>query len=138
MEQHPIQNDARRRRRQQQLGPDAVCVLCGEAQWETLIPVRRSLLEAHHVAGLANDATVTVAFCRNCHAKLTEQLRQCGASMEPPETILDKVVAMVRAVGALLVTLGNTLVELADKVAKCLLGLDRTCPTWRTCPEAAA
>src|SRR4051812_6665246 len=99
-EQNPIRNDARRASRERKLGHAATCMLCGEAQWESLVTAPKSLLEAHHVVGNANDVELTVPLCRNCHAKLTEQLRQNGTSMEQPRTILDRIVAILRGLAA--------------------------------------
>lgn len=69
---------ARRASRRSKLGPDPRCHQCGVADPALL------MLEEHHVAGRANDATLTVTNCRNCHAENTERLRVGGVSMEPP------------------------------------------------------
>lgn len=117
-ENQPIQNDSRRRARQKRLGPDAVCVLCLQPQLETLIPAERSLLEAHHVLGREHNGKVTVPLCRNCHAIVTEQLQQVGASMEKADTLLDRLVAMLRALGAFCRLLGDALIALAQELAQ--------------------
>jgi hypothetical protein len=132
----PINNDARRTTRAQKLGADAVCVRCGEPQWETLIPGNRSLLEAHHLVGKANDADLTVPLCRNCHAILTEKLRQVGASMNNPLTLLDRIVAILRCIGAFLGSIGNKFLQWADQLTRFMAALDRNVAHWRTMPEA--
>jgi hypothetical protein len=136
-EHDPIRNDARRIARQSKLGTEAACVHCGEAQWETLIPTPKSLLEAHHVVGHANDAELTVPLCRNCHAKLTEQLRQNGTSMGKPQTLLDRIVAILRGLAAFFRTLADKLSGWAEAVLRFIDGLDRIAPEWREMPEAA-
>lgn len=138
MKEHdPIRNDARRANRQRRLGDDACCLNCGEAQMVTLVPTAKSLLEAHHVVGKANDAELTVPLCRNCHAKLTESLRETGASMAPPKTLLDRLVAVLRALAAFFRMLGEKCSEWAEKLAAFIRALDRHCAEWRTMPEAS-
>ena len=63
----PMDGPRRRHRIQQRLGPDARCVMCGETAG--LMPVRRSILEQHHVAGEAHEPELTIVVCRNCHAE---------------------------------------------------------------------
>lgn len=135
-ENDPIKNEARRARRQAQLGADAVCILCGETQWEALTTIRRSLLERHHVVGKVNDAQLLVPICRNCHGVVTEDLRRVGASMDAPRTVMDKIVAVLRALGAMLVRIGESLLEWADELDALKRGLDREYPEWSSMPEA--
>ena len=47
-----------------------------------LRPVTRRFLEEHYLVGRANDATLTLALCFNCHALATEGLLQAGVSMK--------------------------------------------------------
>lgn len=117
-EDQPIQNDARRTARRKKLGPDAVCILCGQPQLETLVPVARSLLEAHHVLGKEHNGKVTVPLCRNCHAIVTEKLQQVGASMERADALPDRIVAMLRALGAFLLLLGEAVLNLALELSQ--------------------
>ena len=135
-EYDPIHDDARRTSRAKKLGPNAVCVRCGEPQWETLVPGNRSLLEAHHLVGRVNDADLTVPLCRNCHAILTEKLRQVGASMSKPLTLLDRIVAVLRCIGAFLGLIGAKLLQLADRLSRFMAALDKSAPEWRTMAEA--
>lgn len=92
----PIGSAIRRTRRDERLGEGPrVCLLCGYAELEALIPVTlgwlrdhgisdlQRLLEDHHVYGKAHDPEFVVPLCRNCHAEVTEGLRQEGVSMLP-------------------------------------------------------
>jgi hypothetical protein len=93
-------------------------------------------LEAHHVVGKANDASLTIPLCRNCHAKLTEELQRLGASMDHPPTLLDRVVAILRSLAAFFRTLAEKLSEWAEAVVRFIAALDDKDPTWRDMPEA--
>ena len=115
-EKNPIQNDARRKAREKALGPNARCLRCGESQWETLVPVRKTLLEAHHIVGKANDATLTVALCRNCHAIQTERLRQSGVSMDAPTSPVERYAATLRGLAVLFTDLAPRLHAMADEL----------------------
>ena len=120
MEYEPLQNDVRKTRRRRRLGANAVCILCGETAPETLRLVSRSLLEGHHVLGVSNDPNLRVPVCRNCHAKTTEAMRAAGVDLRhiPPRTILEVIVSILRALGAL------------------IRALDSRYPQWRELPEA--
>lgn len=135
-EQHPIQNDARRAQRRDQLPPNAACALCGEGAWEALTPVTAAWLEEHHVVNVANDAALTAAVCLNCHRKLTEDSRRVGASTAAPPTFLHRLIAMLRGLGAFLVRAGETLIDLAERLWALIRGLDARDPSWRAMPEA--
>ena len=137
MEQDPIQNDARRARRVAQLGERPACTLCGCPEFDALLPVKRRLLERHHLAGRNHDPHLTVALCRNCHARLTEQLRRSGADMEKQSTLLERIVAVLRAVGTALKAVGEALIQWAEKLARLAVGLDARWPEWRDMPEVA-
>lgn len=136
MELDPIQTDARRTARREKLGSDACCVLCGESQWESLTKVKRSLLEAHHVVARANDEKLTAVLCRNCHGKLHESMRQVGASTDQPQTLLDRLIAILRGLATFFQHLGELLLDLALRLPRFIAALDREFPTWRAMPEA--
>jgi len=60
------QAEARRERKRQRLGSaNPACAICGYNRIA-------SLVEAHHVAGGANDARLVVALCRNHHGELSD------------------------------------------------------------------
>ena len=136
MEQNPIKNDARRKAREEQLGPNRSCLLCPETDFSTLTRGSRSLLEAHHVVGEANDPDTTVLLCLNCHRKQTERLRSNGTSMRPPRTLLDQIVAILRGLAAFFRMLSEKLTEWATKQGKLVTALDANHPSWRNLPEA--
>src|SRR4051812_43689105 len=108
MEPSPIQNDARKARRSRQLGANAACVRCGLTTQEALIPTKRSLLEAHHVAVQAHDDALTVPLCRNCHAIVTEAQRDAGVDFRPQPTILHRIAAALASLGVFFLGLGGT------------------------------
>ena len=137
-ELHDINTERRRARRSARIGPDARCVLCHAANPELLIRVKRTILEAHHIVGLANDVTATVILCRNCHAKVTEKQREFGASFEVPESLLDKAISVLRHLAALFYVVADMMRVLADQLVALLSGLSKRYPDWQAMPEAAA
>lgn len=131
MEQNPIQNDARKTRRKRAIGEDGMCLLCGYTDSSALIATAAKLLEDHHVAGRSNDPDLTVAICRNCHAEITEGIRQAGADMKPAPTILDKIITILRAAGEFLKGLGEAFQGWAQEIEEILKKLTEAFPTWR-------
>lgn len=81
MDADPARTAARRKRRLERLGPESACALCGESDPVVLIVVLRTLLQGHHVFGWKRDPKCTVILCRNCHAKVTEDLLKAGVPM---------------------------------------------------------
>src|SRR5512139_1072810 len=102
MEHDPILNDARKARRQQELGENAVCAFCGEPELSSLVRASQSVIDRHHVVGRAHDSELEIMLCRNCHAKETEALRDKGATMKPAATLLERLVAMFTALACFL------------------------------------
>jgi hypothetical protein len=80
MDRNPSATAARLMRRLKRLGPEPVCVLCGYSNPFGLIPVKRKVLEDHHVVLKVHDSRLIVPICRNCHAEITERLQQEGIS----------------------------------------------------------
>ena len=144
MEENAIQNATRRAKQKRRLGKDAECALCGFAEPEGLrrVPLSklnreaRRIIEQHHVVGRANDPELTIPLCLICHAKATEQLRSVGASMRPSRTFLEKLIAILKALGAFLKELGERFVRWANELAACVQALDAKYPAWREMPEA--
>ena len=134
----PIANETRRAKRERVLGDDAACVLCGLAKMESLIAVHRNVLEAHHIVGRANDEELTVPLCRNCHAEITEGYRDAGVPLNRPPTLLHKLAAILRALGAMLIALGQKCAAWAEALINLIQRLDSALPTWRNWAEAAA
>ena len=97
----PIGDDLRQVRRARRLGAGAVCVLCG-VENPVEPRVERSLLEAHHLGGVANDARLTVVVCRNCHARLTEAGRVDGVELDHDDDrpLLERLEAVLRGQAA--------------------------------------
>lgn len=131
MERNPIGNDARKARRARRLGPDAACVKCGVKTPEALTVVERTMLEEHHVAGRANDDALTVTLCLNCHRIATEGQNVAGVDFGPRETVLERLAAVLLAVGVFLCQLGEWLQEWARRLLNQIAGLDGYAPGWR-------
>jgi hypothetical protein len=128
----PITNVTRRGKREQILGDDPACILCGLANIDSLTLVQRSLLEAHHLVGRANDGELTAPLCRNCHAAVTEGYRDAGVPLNHPPTLLHKLAAILRGVGAMLTALGAKLSAWAESLIALIASLDAALPSWRT------
>jgi hypothetical protein len=129
----PVGDDARRARRERRLGPEAVCVVCGEESPELLTRVRRSVLERHHVAGEANDPDLTVVVCRNHHALLTEAQRVSGIKLcrAADRVSLERLEAVLRGLADFFVMLAYALREWADELGRTIRRLDEGWPGWR-------
>lgn len=136
MEADPIRNDARRRAHASRLGPNPVCVLCPEHRPAALIPVTRKFLNAHHVAGRANDSRLTIPLCLNCHADITDKYRAAGIPMTPAGSLLDRIAACLRGVGRFLPELGQACRRWAEELERFTKMLDDKLPGWRDTPEA--
>ncbi len=138
MEQNPIQNDARQVRRRRTKGRTSPCVFCGRETPEAFRKVGRSVVEADHVAGIANDPDLTAPLCRGCHDAQTELRRVHGIDLRHqtsrplPEVLVD----ILKAIGLFLRTLGEKLLDGAERLQAFLDGLDREYPEWRQLPEA--
>ena len=132
----PIAKETRLAKRERLLGDDPACVLCGLGTIASLTAVSREVLEAHHVVGRANDEDLTVPLCRNCHAEVTEGYRDAGVALNRPPTLLHKLVAVLRALGAMLTALGQKCAAWAEALARLVARLDSSFPAWRTCTEA--
>lgn len=139
MERNPIQNATRKAKRIRKIGPDAVCVLCGETRPEVLIRVPWSFLhQNHHVVGEANDAKLTAVLCLNCHAKETELQRLHGVNLyrDRMRTLPEILVSILRAVAAFLHSLADRFEDWAERLAAFIAALDAHFPEWRELPEA--
>lgn len=134
----PMKTAARQAARDRRLGPEAACMRCGIANRGTLLPVSRTLLEAHHVFERANDETLTVPLCRNCHAILTEGQRSAGLDFEAPPTLLHQLSAILTGLFLFLREVAERGLLWVDGLRALIAALDARCPAWRTWPEAAA
>jgi hypothetical protein len=138
LEQDPIGNDARERRRRGRLGPDAVCALCGERNLDVLHRTGRALLERHHLAGEANDPDATVVVCQNCHAKLSsDQLRFAAQLMHDADRSMpEKLVEVLRGLALFFEHLARSCEVWAQRLAALVAELDEEFVGWRTLPGA--
>jgi len=107
VDRDPIETAVREARREQRQGRDAACVLCGVRDLETLrevrkgsplaAPIRKILLEEHHVYGRANDPDFICTLCRNCHARVSESQLREKVPMKRQENILGRAIARRKA-----------------------------------------
>lgn len=135
---NPITTAARLARRDRRFDGPAACVRCGISEPETLVPVRRSLLEAHHVCGRANDGALTVPVCRNCHAVLTEGQRAAGVTFALPPTLLHQIAAALESFFAFLYELCERGMDWVAALSGLIENLDSDYPEWRQLPNARA
>lgn len=129
----PIGDDVRKLRRARRLGTGAVCALCGQQNPVALRRARRSLLEAHHLGGSANDAQLTVTVCRNCHAVLTEASRVSGVELGHCDDrhLLERLEAVLRGQADFDDLRAERERAWADELAAEATRLDRDFPGWR-------
>src|SRR5258708_2956181 len=94
----PIQADVRARRQVARFGPNPKGFLCDERCPAALLKVAHSwIIEMHHVSGRANDADLKVPLCLICHRKVTAKYATAGVSMDDPETLLHRILAVLLA-----------------------------------------
>ena len=133
----PIASETRRAKRERLLGENPACVLCGLTAIESLRAVERSVLEAHHIVGEANDDELTVPLCRNCHALISERERDAGVPRKRPATVLHKLLAVFRAFAVMFAALAQKCAAWAEALRGLIERLDAACPEWRAFEEAA-
>jgi hypothetical protein len=135
----PIGADLRRANPARRIAAGSACVTCGEAD-PVVLKSGRSVLEAHHLAGRANDPDMTADVCLNCHRKLTNAQRDCGVPLaaDPQRSLLDRLVAWLRGLAVFCQHLAQNLLDTAHQLERCVAGLDREHPAWRSLPEAAS
>ena len=93
------------------------------------------LLEAHHVAGKANDKYLTGPLCLNCHAKATAlQQRGRRSATREPSSCLEAMALALRSLGTFFEQLAAGLLSLGVTAGPggCGLRLEQTFPAWRT------
>ena len=75
--------ERRKQKRLETLGSNnPVCGTCGERDWRCL--------EAHHVADHSRD-DLTVAICRNCHRKVSDDQKDHPAFNRSADPMLDRI-----------------------------------------------
>ena len=129
----PMDASRRKHRRQQRLGPDAVCVTCGERNLNALLRVPRSLLERHHVFGAAH-AEETIVVCLKCHARFSAAQQDDGVPLTSEANLLERGLAMMAAAGSSLKVMGDAFLEWAERGRAIVRGLDEDFREWRKRP----
>jgi hypothetical protein len=129
---------ARQTNRERRFGPDAACVRCGIAALETLVPIKRSILESHHICARENDPGLTVPVCRNCHAVLTEGQQAAGVTFTTPPTLLHQIAAALASLFAMLHDLCERGMDWAHQLTILAADLDAAYPEWRDLDSARA
>src|SRR5260370_448753 len=114
-----IGREVRRLKRERKLGENPVCI-CGYSNPCSLRPVKRSLLENHHLFGKANDPEATLILCRNCHGEITEANRDAGISMRKPRNPTDKVITFLGCLKVLFQTLANACGRMIQELTESL------------------
>ncbi len=131
MERNPAKNMARAAQRERRLGPDAACIICGVKTPEALTLVKKTMLEAHHVAGQAHDDVLTVPLCLNCHRVVTEGQMRAGVAFAPQETLPERLLQWLRSIADFLRNLSASVERFAAWLCAFIAGLDRDYPDWR-------
>jgi len=121
-DQQPIRTAKRRVLRQERLGNNAFCLLCGYGCLESLTHVSRKwleargiskdridrLLEEHHNVGEAHDPDLTMTLCLNCHREITEGLAREDVSMRPEKNPRKLMALRLRALAVLFESLASS------------------------------
>jgi hypothetical protein len=138
VKRNELRTELRKELRARRLGHDASCALCGKRNPEALRRLHRSLLEEHHLAGVASDSALTVTVCRNCHAELSESQRDHDLDLEHgrDRTALEAVEALLRGLALFVAKLAERLFEWAESLSDLIRALDSAFPEWRALPEA--
>jgi hypothetical protein len=133
-----IGRDVRKVHRQRLLGSDAFCAFCGEPDFVKLMKVKRSrLLERHHVGGQANEPSLTIVLCRNCHAVETTRMLDAAVPLRADGRALpERLGAVLEALAVFFESLACVLREWAGRLLRLVAALDRDAPGWRDLPEA--
>ena len=95
----------------------------------------RQFLEAHHVAGRANDKELLAVLCLNCHAKATVLQHDVGAL--PPgkrASCLEAMDLALRSLGTFFELLAAACYRWSTQLAQVVAALDEYVPAWRTLP----
>jgi len=131
MEKNPIENDKRNASRTRKLGEDAVCILCGLADPTVLEEVAGKYLEDHHIVGQNHDPDATHPICPNCHKKVHIGMMAAGADLETAPHTLDRLVSIMRALGAFFEMLMKACYRWAQEAEDALKRLTGAVPNWR-------
>ena len=105
---HPLRAARRKAGRLAKLqakpGEQPICLSCGCSEPMLLRPItkkffkkHRRFFEEHHVFGWMLDSDTILALCFNCHALVTEGLRQAGVEMKRETNLLKFAEVILRA-----------------------------------------
>jgi hypothetical protein len=138
MSEDPIGDAARAARRRRKVPEDAACLFCGEQDPGCLIEVDKSILEEHHIAGVANLPDATVWLCLNHHRRLHAGYLDAGVDLSHPPRrfVLSVIVVVLGACAVLLRKLADTFDWLVHLLRLLIASLDCEYPGWRDLPEA--
>jgi len=92
--------------------------------------VRRILLERHHVLGQKNFPQLTIILCRNHHAIVTEFQRRGAVPMTLQTNPLDRQIASLGNVSALLQGMLEAVEEFRTDLEEFREFLDDRFPNW--------
>lgn len=127
----PLKKQHRKTRKRHRLGPEATCLACGRTNLHTLRKAKRSVFEMHHVLGVSHAPDAEVVVCILCHARMSAGQVDDEVPLQPQETILERMVAVLLAWASFLSIAAEILKELAASGTACVAGLDRDYPDWR-------
>jgi hypothetical protein len=124
---HPLRAARRKAGRLAKLqakpGEQPICLFCGCAEPMLLRPItkrffkkHRRFFEEHHVFGWMLDSGTTLALCFNCHALVTEGLRQAGVEMKRETDPLKFAQAIFRSQSVHLRILGEACWKFANQL----------------------
>lgn len=138
MSDNPIGDAARETRRRLKVPQGTACPLCGEQDPVSLTEVDKTILDEHHIAGVANLPDLTVWLCPTCHRKVHADMLDAGVDLaHPPKRIVLVVVTVVLgACAVLLRKLADTFDWLVHLLGLLIDSLDSEYPSWRDLPEA--
>ena len=126
----PIGADGRRARARRSVPAGAACVVCGEHD--------PRVLEAHHVAGKANDRKLTVVLCLNhLHLNTLGQL-DLGVkrNRDTGRREVERLINLLRGHAGFFAEDARVLMAKADELETLVRMLDSHCPSWREMPVA--
>ena len=137
-EDEVIRKAMRETRRTVKLGPEAYCLCCGERNPVRLRLVNRTLLDMHHVAGVANVPDLKVPVCANCHRQLHERLLELGLDFEQPgnRMLLEVLYHLVMGLSVVFEQLAKLLLAIGGALRAFIDALDEHFRGWRELPEA--
>lgn len=138
MSDDPIGDAARKKRRRHKVPPGTACVFCGELDPDCLTAIDRTILEEHHIFGVAKLPDSKLWACPTCHRKLHVGLLDGGVDLTHPtkRIVLEILHVVLLASAVVFEALADTYRWLAAALRAFIDSLDDHCPAWRDLPEA--